>query len=103
MIAEIDSSAHLGPEQVPNLVKIFHGQNQSLAKVLQQSLILGLIMEWENGFDMLPLAPFGGDTSTTKRFRPAYEVIDGKNILGLVRAIDHGVFVATGMSSDDAK
>lgn len=60
-------------------------------------------MEWENGLDMLPLAPFGGDTSTAQRFGPADEVIDGKDILSLVRAIDHGVFVTTRMSSDDAK
>lgn len=78
------------------------GQEQPLAKMLQKSLVLELVVKREHGLDIFPLAPFGGDASSAHCLGPVHQMVYRENILSLIVTFDYGIFGTSGVLGDDA-
>lgn len=93
---------YLGAKEVANLVEVIDSKEKAAAEVLQQRQVRDLVMQREDGLDVLPLSPPGRDASSAIGLGPVDEVVRGKDILSLECTVDDSVLASAGMFLDDA-
>ncbi|TKW53535.1 hypothetical protein CTA1_4324 [Colletotrichum tanaceti] len=86
----LDEGEVEGDLGIPDRVNVVQGQEQALAEVLHQGLVPLLVVQREDGLDLLPLPGLRGDAGAAQRLGPVDEVVDGQDVLGLEGAVDDG-------------
>lgn len=75
-------AAYLFAEAIPDLVQVFDFQKGHGAPLLDPLLVEGMIVQREDGFNVLPLAFFGDDTRSTFVPWTGDEMMYGANPFG---------------------
>lgn len=84
------------------MVEVIDSKEKAAAEVLQQRQVRDLVMQREDGLDVLPPSPPRRDASPAIGLGPVDEVIRGEDILGLKCTVDDSVLASAGMFLDDA-
>jgi hypothetical protein len=95
--------AHLLSQAVPDIIQVFRCQEVLRCPLLDPVLVVGMIVQRKDGFNVLPLSLLGRYASPSFRRRVGYELVYYTQSLGFVEGLCFerfaGNFVGGGASN----
>jgi hypothetical protein len=96
------TETHLGSKKIADLIEVVVGEKDPTAQLSQESHVGGFIVQREDALNIFPLAPSWRDPGSAIVLGPVYQMVHGKDVLGLKCTVDNSVFDSPGMALDNA-